>query len=304
MAAPAAIGRPHPIDAPVICNQSWGGALARPLKNPRPKLTLSSTTMALSGNNAASVCVTASGVIDAAPHRFRSLQVGYRDRRRPHRLRQARQRVGDVLLRARDRMDRAVLGKEVTGFVGIGERRDRWLRSHKQQVLGAGEHRDRLIDAVGQSHDRVAALPMLNACIELRTDDLRAGCRGDAVKIVEHGGADRMPAQEDGDRLATKQERRGVADDVRSNPPQRGRRERLPDDAAIVPAWYRPARSTSRSGHSRFAPPGLPRRRRRRWSIPSPQRGSKPKRRAPILRCPRSRADQAAGGSSPGRRRC
>ena len=76
---------------------------------------------------------------------------------------------------------------------------------------------------------------MLNACIELRTDDLRAGCRGDAVKIVEHGGADRMPAQEDGDRLATTQERRGVADDVRSNPPQRGRRARLPDDAAIVP---------------------------------------------------------------------
>ena len=61
-AAPVAIGIPPPIAPPVSCIQSCGAAPRVAGKKPRPKLTLSSTTIAFSGISAPSVCASASDV--------------------------------------------------------------------------------------------------------------------------------------------------------------------------------------------------------------------------------------------------
>ncbi len=62
MAAPVASGRPQPMAPPVICSQSCGAAPQVSGKKPRPKETLSSTTMASSGSRAATTVASPSGV--------------------------------------------------------------------------------------------------------------------------------------------------------------------------------------------------------------------------------------------------
>src|ERR1700757_5520318 len=62
-AAPVATGMPMPIEPPIFESQSWGAAARVGAKKPRPVVTASSTTIAFSGNSAASDAPSASEVI-------------------------------------------------------------------------------------------------------------------------------------------------------------------------------------------------------------------------------------------------
>src|SRR5262245_17448590 len=61
--APVAQVNPTPTDPPMTLSQSWGGAPAVVLPNPRPEVTDSSTMIAFSGSSAPTTAPTPSGVI-------------------------------------------------------------------------------------------------------------------------------------------------------------------------------------------------------------------------------------------------
>ena len=134
-AAPVAIGNPLPIEAPVICSQSCGTADARPLKSDRPKLTLSSTTMALSGSIAARMCVDRF-------RRYRCVQIGvgrFGGRHGQGRCRQfigkPCQRICDILIRPGQDVNGAILREEMARLTGIGEWRNRRRCSRKNEIF-------------------------------------------------------------------------------------------------------------------------------------------------------------------------
>src|SRR5215468_6700755 len=62
-AAPVATGIPMPIDPPIFESQSCGAAARVGAKKPRPVVTASSTTIAFSGNRAASDAPRVSGLM-------------------------------------------------------------------------------------------------------------------------------------------------------------------------------------------------------------------------------------------------
>ena len=96
---------PPPIAPPVEFSQSCGGAALVNGKKPRPKVTASSATIASSGNSAASVAATDSGVSCRAPAPAAAPGSGMAAPSARQLVASARQRLGRILLGARQHVD-------------------------------------------------------------------------------------------------------------------------------------------------------------------------------------------------------
>ena len=117
-------GRPEPIAPPVEFSQSCGGAALVSGKKPRPKVTASSVTIALSGSSAESVAGEGFGgracpgaALGRGPRRAAGVL------RRGELICQPRQRRGRILIRAREHMDVGSGG--IGSACRIGEERQR-----------------------------------------------------------------------------------------------------------------------------------------------------------------------------------
>ena len=106
----------------------------------------------------------------------------------------------------------------------------------RTRCLRAGKRRHGLIVGISEPRDRMPAAAALDAGVELRRQQFRAGGAGDAEGIVDHRRPDRRAAEHDRRRLVAPQHFGDVLDDVRGDLFRRDRRQRRAFGAAIVPA--------------------------------------------------------------------
>ena len=230
----------------------------------RPDVLPSSDTMAPSGSRAPTIWHTASAVRRAGRELGpdRGLQGGGVGGGADG-VGQRRQRGGGVAVGTGEHVDRAAVGHEVAGLVGVGEERHRRLGVDEDQVAQAVELHGGELGEVGEAVDRHAAGAALEAGGERLGEQLGAGGVGDAAGVDEGVGPARAPADEQRRRLVALEDRGQLGDERR--------RRRRPARSARRPAPGRRRRTSSRRPAGSAWPPARagrsrprPRRRRRR----------------------------------------
>jgi len=124
---PVAAGMPMPIEPPMFDSQSYGAAERVGAKKPRPVVTASSTTIAFSGNRAASEAPRFSVVIaPAAGFGGEPSVTGAAVERAPSSSTRASS-AAQIFVRPGEDMPDGVGRREQARLVGIGEERHRHL---------------------------------------------------------------------------------------------------------------------------------------------------------------------------------
>ena len=120
-------------------------------------------------------------------------------------------------------------------LVRIGEERHRLAQPAQDHVARAGQRLHRRVDDVGHAIDRHAAAAARDAGVRALRDQPRAGRRGDAVRELQRLGAHRLAAEHDQRGHAAAQDLGSLRDLRRVGRRLRRHRQRVGDDAALVP---------------------------------------------------------------------